>query len=272
MYPAVGLRSISTIGGGPVGLFDFYSDLMQHVGESMQRVDPFGPMGAAGEAVTSLFAVGNIVGDHGTDAMWNLAGDAGDVASVAQSMLPFAKQTLIIEGGLKMISVMEEQSGGANVPSEGESYSDSAHRFNQVGDMLASAMPDDRWRGTAADAYTLANELQYARAGKLADADLKVRMALSAEAGEVRTARRMFNQAATVLGNAIVPALAARALGKHGKAISYGIETGAVASSMPICIWHMTQLAGHSARAAETLKDAVALYEQVANEGYSVRM
>ncbi|WP_275571890.1 hypothetical protein [Mycolicibacterium vanbaalenii] len=95
-----------------MGLFDFYSDLMQHVGESMQRVDPFGPMGAAGEAVTSLFAVGNIVGDHGTDAMWNLAGDAGDVASVAQSMLPFAKQTLIIEGGLKMISVMEEQSDG----------------------------------------------------------------------------------------------------------------------------------------------------------------
>lgn len=104
------------------------------------------------------------------------------------------------------------------------------------------------------------------------DADLKVRMALSAEAGEVRTARRMFNKAATVLGNAIVPALAARALGKHGKAISYGIEAGAVTSAMPICNWHMTQLSSHSARAASTLKDAVALYEQVANEAYSVRM
>ncbi|QZY46767.1 EspA/EspE family type VII secretion system effector [Mycolicibacterium austroafricanum] len=255
-----------------MGLLDFYSDLMHQVGETMQRVDPFGPMGAAGEAVTSLLAVGDIVGDHGADAMWNLAGDVGDVASVAQSMLPLARQTLIIEGGLKMICVMEEQVGGANVPTEGDSFSASAHRFNQIGDSIASAMPDDRWRGTAADAYTSANEQQHARARKLVDADLKVRMALSAEAGEVRTTRRMFNKAATVMGNAIVPALAARAMGKHGKAISHGIETGAVASAMPVCIWHMTQLADHSSRAAETLKDAVAFYEQVAAEGYSTRM
>lgn len=117
-----------------MGLFDIYSDLMQQVGETMQRADPFGPVGAAGEAVTGLLAVADIVGDHGTDAMWNLAADAGEVASVAQSMLPFAKQTLIIEGGLKIISVMELQSGGTKIPTEGDSYSDSAHRFNQIGD------------------------------------------------------------------------------------------------------------------------------------------
>ncbi|WNG88200.1 EspA/EspE family type VII secretion system effector [Mycobacterium sp. ITM-2016-00317] len=255
-----------------MSLFDFYSDLMQRVGESMQRADPVGPIGTAGEAITSLFAVGDIAADLGPDAVWNLAGDFGDVASVAQGLLPLATRTLIIEGGLKMVTVMEDQCGGANIPTEGDTYSESAQRFNQVGETLDSAMPDHRWRGEASQAYQEANEQQLARVRKIVDADLKVRMALSAEAGEVRAARRAFNEAATVMGNAIVPALAARALGKHGKAVAHAIETAAVAAAMPICIWHMTQLTAHSTRAAATLMDAVALYDQVARDGYPIRM
>lgn len=255
-----------------MGLFDFYSDLMQRVGESMQRADPVGPIGTAGEAITSLFAVGDIAGDRGPDAVWNLAKDLGDVASVAQGLLPLASQTLIIESGLKMVTVMEDRCGGANIPTEGDAYSESAQRFTQVGETLTSAMPDHRWRGAASDAYGEANERQLARVRKIVEADLKVRMTLSAEAGEVRNARRMFNEASTVMGNAIVPALAARALGKHGKAVAHGIETAAVAAAMPVCIWHMTQLTAHSTRAAATLMDAVELYEQVARDGYPISM
>lgn len=255
-----------------MGLFDFYGDLMQQVGETMQKADPFGPVGAAGEMVTSLFAVQGIAAEHGTDALWNLASNAGDFASVAQGMLPLARQTLIIEGGLKMISLMEDQCGGMNSPSEGDGYSESARYFNRIHDVLKSAVPGDDWSGVASDAYQQANGRQRDRVRKMVDADLDVRMALSAEAGEVRAIRRTFNEAATVMGNAIVPALAARALGKNGKAISYGIETGAVGSALPVCIWQLTQLAEHSTRAAATLKDAARLYEQIANDEYPIRM
>lgn len=255
-----------------MGLFDLYGDLMQQVGETMRMADPFGPVGAAGEMVTSLFAVQDIAAEHGRDALWNLAGNIGDFASVAQAMLPLAKQTLIIEGGLKLVSAMEDQCGGTNAPTEGDSYSEGARRFNRISDTLKSATPGDDWKGSASDSYHQANDRQRERARLMVDADLEVRMALSAEAGEVRAIRRTFNKAATVMGNAIVPALAARALGKHGKAIAYGIETGAVGAALPVCIWQMTQLAEHSTRAAATLKDAVLLYEAVAKAEPPIRM
>lgn len=161
-----------------------------------------------------------LIDQNGVDALWNLAADSAEMASVAAGMLPLAKQTLIIQGGLKAVLAMQYECGFTNEPERADGYSMGAQRFNEVTETLAGATPDQRWTGAASDAYATANERQQLRMKKMVDADLDVRMALSAEAGAVETTRRILNNAATMMGNAIAPALAARALGKSGKALS----------------------------------------------------
>lgn len=251
-----------------MGLFDIYSDVMKKVGETMQRADPFGPMGAAGEAVASFFTASDIVGDHGFDVAQDLANNAGDILG----MLRIADKTPIIQAGLKIVLSMQYQCGWTNEPTKGDGYSESAQRFNDISDTLSSAMPDDSWAGSASDAYRAANELQRLRAKKMVDADLDVRMALSAEAGEVDNTRRILNNAATMMGNAILPALAARAIPRIGKAVSLEIETAVVGVSLPTCIWYMNQLSEHSTRAAHSIQKAAELYEEIAAAGYPTQM
>lgn len=107
---------------------------------------------------------------------------------------------------------------------------------------------------------------------KMVDADLDVRMALSAEAGEVETTRRILNNAATMMGNAIAPALAARAPGKYGKALSLSIETAVIGVSVPTCVWYVNELANLSERSAASIEAATRLYEEVADDCYLTRM
>jgi uncharacterized protein YukE len=255
-----------------MGLFDMYGDLMEKVGETMQRADPFGPVGAAGEMISGLFGAADLISEHGPDALWNLAGDFGEVASVALVLLPAAKQTDIISAGLKTVLGLQLQCGWTNAPEDGDGYSQSAQQFNLVADGLETAFPDDRWQGDAADAYSEANKSQKDRARRMPDADLDVLMAISSEAGAVNTTRRILNNAATLMGNAIVPALAARSIPRVGKAMSLEIEMAAVGVSIPTCLWYVNELSNHSERSAQAMKDAARIYDEIAAECYPTRM
>ncbi len=255
-----------------MGLFDMYSDVMQKVGETMQRVDPIGPIGAAGVMVAGLFGAADLVSEHGVDALWNLAGDVGEVASVATVLLPAAKQTNIIAAGLRTILALQMQCGWTNTPEDGDGFSQSAQRFNGVADGLETAYPNDSWSGPASDAYALANEKQKNRARRMPDADLDVAMAISSEAAAVNTTRRILNNAATLMGNAIAPALAARSIPRVGKAMSLEIETAAVGVSIPTCLWYMNELSNHSERSAQTMNDAARIYDEIAAECYPTSM
>ncbi|MGW0161487.1 EspA/EspE family type VII secretion system effector [Mycobacterium sp. NPDC003323] len=253
-------------------LFDMYGDVMKTVAETMQRIDPVGPIGAAGEIVSGLFSTAELISENGIDAMWNRAADLGEVASVAQGMLPLAKQTLIIQGGLKTVLGMQLQCGWTNTPEDGDGYSQSAQRFNTVADGLESAFPDSRWTGEGADAYKSANQSQKNRARRMPDADLDVLMAISSEAGAVENTRRILNNAATLMGNAIAPALAARAIPRVGKAMSLEIEMAVVGVSLPTCIWYMNRLSEHSEHSARTMDKAAEAYDAIAAECYPTQM
>lgn len=136
-----------------MGLFDMYGDVMQQIGDTLKTADPFGPMGEAGDILSGLFHARELIADDGPEALWNLAGNTAEVASVAQMLLPAAKQTDIISAGLKTVMGLQMLCAWTNEPSEGDGYSAGATRFNTVADSLGSAMPDDRWAGTASDAY-----------------------------------------------------------------------------------------------------------------------
>lgn len=255
-----------------MGLFDDYGEVLQKVGSAMRTFDPFGPIGAAGEMLSGVSETARLIDQNGVETQWNPAGNAAEMASVAQSMLPLAKQTLIIQGGLKAVLAMQYECGFTNEPNRGDGYSTGAQRFNDIAETLSGAAPDERWTGAAAEAYAAANDRQKLRAKKMVDADLDVRMALSAQAGEVETTRRILNNAAMMMGNAIAPALAARALGEHGKALSLSIETSVVGISIPTCIWYMNQLADVSSRSAASIEAATRLYQEVADDCYPTRM
>ncbi|BBZ62923.1 EspA/EspE family type VII secretion system effector [Mycolicibacterium monacense] len=255
-----------------MGLFDDYGKVLEKVGSTMSSFDPFGPIGAAGEMLSGVAQTAQLIDQNGVDALWNLAADSAEMASVAAGMLPLAKQTLIIQGGLKAVLAMQYECGFTNEPERADGYSMGAQRFNEVTETLAGATPDQRWTGAASDAYATANERQQLRMKKMVDADLDVRMALSAEAGAVETTRRILNNAATMMGNAIAPALAARALGKSGKALSLSIETAVVGVSVPTCVWYMNELANLSERSAASIEAATRLYEEVADDCYPTRM
>ncbi|OBB31385.1 hypothetical protein A5792_16120 [Mycolicibacterium peregrinum] len=255
-----------------MGLFDTYTDAMQKLGRFMQTADPFGPVGHAGEAVSSLFSTIETIREDGVDSLWNAASDLGEVESVAQSMLPRARQTHIIAGGLSVVLAMQYQCGWTNKTEDGDGYGQSAQRFNEIADGLESAFPNANWLGDASDAYAAANEAQKSRARRMPDADLDVLMAISSEAGAVNNTRRILNNAATIMGNAIAPALAARAIPRVGKGISMGIETSVVGVAVPTCIWYMNELSDHSARSARSMDGAAMIYEQIAAECYPTQM
>lgn len=255
-----------------MGLFDTYSDAMQRVAGLMQRADPFGPIGAAGEVVSGLFGATELLGEHGADALWNLAGDIGEVSSVAMALLPAAKQTDVISAGLRTVLAMQYQCGFTNTPEDGDGYSQSAQRFNTVADRLGSAFPDERWQGDAAEAYSEENRRQQDRARRMPGIDLDVLMAISSEAGAVQTTRRILDNAATLMGNAITPALAARAIPRVGKAISLEIEIAAVGVSLPTCIWYMNRLTEHAEHSAQTMAAAARAYDVIADECYPDKM
>ncbi|MDY6996496.1 MAG: EspA/EspE family type VII secretion system effector [Actinomycetota bacterium] len=255
-----------------MGLFDIYSDMMRSIGDTMQGADPVGPVGAAGSMLSALFGEAGVFDQGRAGELGPLAADTAEVASVAQAMLPRARQTPIIAGGLQAVLAMQYLCGWTNEPSDGEGYSASAQRFNEVIDTLKSAMPEQHWAGEASDAYRRANEHHCRLAETMVDADLDVHAALSAEAGEVNNTRRILNNAATLMGNAIAPALVVQAIPEVGMGMSRAIESAVVGVSLPTCLWYMEQLSEQSMRAAESIRNATLLYEEIADGQYSTRM
>ena len=95
----------------------------------------------------------------------------------------------------------------------------------------------------------------------MVDADIDVSNALSAEAGTVENTRRILNNAATMMGNAIIPAVAAKAIPRVGRVISLEIEMSVVGVSLPTCRWYLNELRDASSRAAETVNNATLVSE-----------
>lgn len=255
-----------------MGIFDELGDVLKKVAGTMRKFDPFGPFGEAGEMLTNIVTVAEAVESSGPDALWNFAADTAEIASVAEFFLPRAKQTPIIAAGLKTVMGMQVLCGWTNPPDQGAGYDRGYQLFNEAIDTLKTASPDARWEGEASDAYSKASAEQLARARMMVDADIDVSNALSAEAGTVDNTRRILNNAATMMGNAIIPAITAKAIPRIGRVISLEIEMSVVGISLPTCFWYMSEMRAASERAAKTIDDATSIYEAVSRGCYPVNM
>ncbi|MUL82844.1 MULTISPECIES: EspA/EspE family type VII secretion system effector [unclassified Mycolicibacterium] len=257
-----------------MGLFDTYSDAMKNIGRFLQSPipmpGPFGVISEAGESITGLFSTIDTIREHGVDGLWNAASDLGEGLAVTEFLLSKAKiaKAEILAGGLKTVLGMQYACGGNAAPEMAEGYSDSAQRFNVVADHLEKAVPDDSWKGLAADAYTAANASQVNRARTMPDVDLDVAMAVSMEANQLRTTRDILQESATVMGNAIAPVLALQAVPRYGKLFAKSLEIGVTGSCVTGCLLHMKHLTEASEKATKSITDATLLYQELANGCY----
>ncbi|ALI24857.1 hypothetical protein XA26_09980 [Mycolicibacterium fortuitum] len=82
---------------------------------------------------------------------------------------------------------------GEGAPTTGDSFDGSA-RLREMKSTMESAAPDDRWQGTAAQAYAAKNAEHAAVYGKLADLDQRMAAEVSRAAGVINAGRQNLEQ------------------------------------------------------------------------------
>ncbi|WP_200820309.1 EspA/EspE family type VII secretion system effector [Mycolicibacterium houstonense] len=82
---------------------------------------------------------------------------------------------------------------GAGAPKTGDEF-DGSERLRQMQSTIESAAPDDRWQGTASQAYAAKNAEHAAVYGKLADLDQRMAAEISRAAEVVNSGRQNLEQ------------------------------------------------------------------------------
>jgi hypothetical protein len=190
---------------------------------------------------------------------WGFAGAGADVVGTAQSFLGQAGETPVIEAGLITITLMNWMCGFGD-SEKGDRFGDGGSKFNEVIDKLKSASPDGTWQGSGSDAYAGQNEKQQSRAKTMVDADFDMNQIISCEANQLSGTRDILDHAGTVLGYAILPAIAAMRIPVWGWEISLGIQLGAVGGTVPVCQAEMIQMAARALENAESVQKAIDRY------------
>jgi EspA/EspE family len=193
---------------------------------------------------------------------WGLRADGAGVARGVislESLAAEAAETPVIEAGLWAITAFNWMCGFGD-PEKGDRFGDGGSQFNEINDKLKSAAPDASWTGSGSDAYAAQNVTQQDRAKTMVDADFDMNQIISCEANQLDGTRDILDHAGTVLGYAIVPALAALRIPIIGPEISLGIQLGAVGGTVPVCQVEMIKMASSAMRNAQSVETAIALY------------
>jgi hypothetical protein len=194
---------------------------------------------------------------------WGFAGLGADGVGTAQSFLGKAAETPVIEAGLITITIMNGMCGFGD-SEKGDRFGNGGSKFNDIIDKLKSASPDGTWQGSASDAYTSQNVEQQSRASTMVGADFEMNQIISCEANQLSGTRDILDHAGTVLGYAILPALAAMRIGGEiGWMISMGIQLGAVGGTVPVCQAEMIQMASRALDSAESVRKVIDKYNSV---------
>ncbi|WP_186446970.1 EspA/EspE family type VII secretion system effector [Mycolicibacterium porcinum] len=92
---------------------------------------------------------------------------------------------------------------GAGTPTDGSQYDGSSSKLMQLQSTIKSAAPDDRWQGTASQAYAAANEEHAAVYQKLADLDKKMAAEVTNAANIVTTGRTQLDNTKSWVDSAV---------------------------------------------------------------------
>lgn len=189
-------------------------------------------------------------------------GLGSDAIGIVQTFLSKAYATPIISAGLLAIQGMTMTCGIGN-PDSGDRFGQGAEKLEQAHQTLESAKPTSGWQGGASQAYTGQDAKQQERAREIAEADKKMEAVISKQAGQVNQTRSFLGTCATVLGYAILPAMAAKAFPATAP-FAIAIEVGAVAGSVPLAAGQTSMMNANSMANAVEISQAMGQYAKVA--------
>lgn len=208
---------------------------------------------------------------------WASAGVGADLVGMMQPLAAAGARALdatriaeaaavpVIAAGLLSMMTMSNLCGFGN-PNNGWQFASGAKGFKKVADSLQGTKPSTSWQGTASEEYGNRNDEHQRRVVAIAETDETVQKALADEAGQVTRTRDTLDHMQTILGLAIIPAMAAYGIPPPaGEAVSMGIQVAAVTGTLPFAIESVEVLVANSARNSAAVEQAAQRYSEIAS-------
>ena len=220
----------------------------------------FGELTGLGKAFWDL----GISGLNGVGEFVRSTGDRAGLDRIANSKrLKDAMGSEILDGGQKVIEGMR-LSTGVGEPESGERFGQGWSRFNNAGETLTSAFPNDSWTGAGADAYADQNRTQAGRTNTIALLDRGVQTVIAREAYQVSYHRDKLDGQSNFLADLSYVTMALAFVPGYGRAMKATVELAAVQAALSICSLELYELSREASQNAAELQQAVGLYERAA--------
>jgi hypothetical protein len=178
-------------------------------------------------------------------------------------LLRHAAGSDILDAGQVVIEGMRLTTGFGE-PENGDRFGQGWSRFNDAGDTLTTALPDDSWAGAGANAYVDQNLAHAGRTSTVALLDRGVQTVIAREAYQVKYHRDKLDDQSNFLSDLSYVTLAMGLVPGVGKAMKAATEVAAVDSALDICSLELYELSRETNQNAAELQQAVGLYEGVA--------
>ncbi|MED5815696.1 EspA/EspE family type VII secretion system effector [Mycolicibacterium sp. 050232] len=171
-----------------------------------------------------------------------------------------AARSPIMTAGQQTIESMK-RSTGVGDPESGQSFGDGADTMGAVGEVLASAFPDDSWNSGGAAAYADRNTEQVGRVQTMLGLDNMVAEVLSAEARQIAAARDSLDGHSDWLGAMSLLTTGTGIIPGFGTAAQMSAEVAMVAKAVSDSSGDLKTLSGHIDQNAAVVRTAAAQYE-----------
>jgi len=195
--------------------------------------------------------------------LWDLSASGWKKLPSDKELLRSACESEILDSGQKIIEGMRLTTG-VGEPEDGDRFGQGSTRFNEVGETLTSAFPDDSWAGAGAEAYVDQNRQHVGNTNTVALLDRGVQTVLAREAYQVRYHRDKLDDQSNFLADLSYLTMPLAFIPGVGKAMKYTIEAAAVNAALGICSLELYELSRESNENAAQLQQAVGLYADVA--------
>ncbi len=183
-------------------------------------------------------------------------------SQIGQRLIRTARSPILAAGQQTIESM--KHSTGVGDPENGQRFGQGADKMSAVGQVLASAFPDDSWNSGGASAYAIRNTEQVGRAQTMLGLDNMVAGVLSAEAGQISAARDSLDERSDWLGAMSLLTTSAGIIPGFGTAAQLSAEFAMVAKAVGDSSGDLKTLRGHIDQNAAVLRTAAAQYETLA--------
>lgn len=183
-------------------------------------------------------------------------------SQIGPRLIRSARSPVMVAGQQTIESM--KRSTGIGDPESGQRFGDGADQMGSVGQVLASAFPDDSWDSGGASAYAGRNTEQVGRVQTMLGLDTMVAGVLSAEADQIAAARDRLDGHSDWLGAMSLLTTSAGIIPGFGTAAQMSAEVAMVAKAVSDSSGDLKTLRGHIDQNAAALRTAAAQYATLA--------